>query len=135
PKARLKEGLALAETGAITSSIDSSDGLAWSLHEVADASGVGFLIEDIPVAPEVKEIAERCGLDPVELSLYGGEEYELILTIKPELWDEVERIMEEIGTPFTIIGRVIEERRLVLKIDGRIEPIKRRGWEHFRSKQ
>ncbi len=133
PKARLKEGLALSETGAVTSSIDSSDGLAWSLHEVADASGVGFIIEDIPIAPEVKEIAEGCGLDPVELSLYGGEEYELILTVKPELWDEVKRVMEEIGTPLTTMGRVIEERRLVLKVDGRIEPIERRGWEHFRS--
>ena len=50
PRPRLKEGLALAQTGAITASIDSSDGLAWSLHEISKASNVGFLIDNLPVA-------------------------------------------------------------------------------------
>ena len=42
PKARLKEGLALAEVGAASASIDSSDGLAWSLYELSKASSVGL---------------------------------------------------------------------------------------------
>ncbi|MEM2568080.1 MAG: thiamine-phosphate kinase, partial [Candidatus Bathyarchaeia archaeon] len=83
PKARLKEGLALSTTRAVTSAIDSSDGLAWSLHELSKASSVGFLIEDVPVAHEAVKFAEINNLDPLDLALYGGEEYELVLTIKP----------------------------------------------------
>jgi len=51
PHARLHEGLALAKTGAVTASIDSSDGLAWSLHEIRHASNVGFIIDAPPIAP------------------------------------------------------------------------------------
>ncbi len=41
-RARLREGLALAKPGVVTSSIDSSNGLAWSLYELERASNVGF---------------------------------------------------------------------------------------------
>jgi thiamine-monophosphate kinase len=84
PKARLKEGLALAGSGAVTSSIDSSDGLAWSLHELSRMSGVGFVLDTVPLADEAKRFAECCGADGLELALYGGEEYELVVTVKPE---------------------------------------------------
>jgi len=85
PRARLNEGLTLARTGAITASIDSSDGLAWSLHELSKASDVGFLIDNLPIAEEVADLAKRSEVDPVELCLYGGEEYELVVTVKPAL--------------------------------------------------
>lgn len=74
PKARLKEGLALSQIKAVTASIDSSDGLAWSLHEIARASKVGFLINKLPIADEAEKFAETHNLDPLELALYGGEE-------------------------------------------------------------
>ena len=48
PCARIKEGIALANSGAVTASIDSSDGLAWSLHELSRASKVGFRITNLP---------------------------------------------------------------------------------------
>src|SRR5256885_15902383 len=82
PSARLETGLKLARTGFVNSSIDSSDGLAWSLHEIARLSQVRILLERIPVAREVRVFAEEQGLVPEELALFGGEEYELILTIK-----------------------------------------------------
>ena len=43
--------------------MDSSDGLAWSLHELARLSNVGFLLETVPIAPEAAEFAELNGLD------------------------------------------------------------------------
>ena len=85
PKARLKEGLALSRSGAVSASIDSSDGLAWSLHEIGKMSNVGFLVNSVPVADEVRRFAEFNHLDPLELALYGGEEYELVVTIKPKV--------------------------------------------------
>ena len=71
PKARVKEGIVLAQSQLATASIDSSDGLAWSLHELSRASNVGFSLDKIPVAPEAERFAEIHGFDPVELALYG----------------------------------------------------------------
>lgn len=133
PKARLREGLALSRIGASTASIDSSDGLAWSLYELSDASKVGFSIDNIPMAPEVMEFAEKYGFDPLELSLYGGEEYELVLTVKPELWENARKATEEIGTPLIKIGRVVEKKKIELKQDEETKPIARKGYEHFKT--
>ena len=134
PHARLKEGLALAASGTVSASIDSSDGLAWSLHELATMSNVGFLIDKVPVAEEAKQFAECCGVDVFELALHGGEEYELVVTIKPELWQEAEAAVVAVGGRFLPIGKVTQEKRVVLEQDGEKRPIEPRGWEHFKSK-
>ncbi|MEM3566798.1 MAG: thiamine-phosphate kinase [Candidatus Bathyarchaeia archaeon] len=133
PKARLMEGLALSATKAVTSAIDSSDGLTWSLHELSKASSVGFLIENVPVAPEAVKFAEINGLDPLDLALYGGEEYELVLTIKPNLWDKAEKAVKGVGGKLIKIGRAITEKQIVLEVNGERRVIEPRGWEHFRK--
>jgi len=128
PKARLSEGLALAESSAVTASIDSSDGLAWSLHELARASHVGFLIDNLPMAEEIVEFARLYKLDPIELSLYGGEEYELVVTVKPALF---EKARKKVG--LIRIGYVTAKRTLMLKVRRKRTPIQARGWEHFKA--
>jgi len=133
PHARLKEGLALSKTKAVTAAIDSSDGLAWSLHEIAKASNVGFLIEKLPTAKEVEKFAKTNRFDVLELTLYGGEEYELVLTIKPKLWRKAEKAVEEVGGKLLPIGRVTAKRQVLLEIDGKRQAIEARGWEHFKS--
>jgi len=129
PQARQEEGLALAQTGAVTASIDSSDGLAWSLHEISRASNVGFIIDKLPIAEEAQQLARIHRLDPVELCLYGGEEYELVVTVKPRLW---KKALKEV--PLIRIGRVIKEKTLIYKIGKKTFPIEARGWEHFRTR-
>ena len=111
---------------------DSSDGLAWSLYELSDACNVGFIIDNVPIAKEAAEFAEMHNLDPLELSLYGGEEYELIVTIQPEFWEKVKMTIVESGGSLTKIGVVVEEKKIELQIDGEIRVIERRGWEHFK---
>ncbi|NIP67059.1 thiamine-phosphate kinase [Candidatus Bathyarchaeota archaeon] len=133
PHARLKEGLALAETGAVRASIDSSDGLAWSLNEIAEASGVGLVVDNPPVAPEARRFAEAQNLNPLELCLYGGEEYELVLTIEEESWEEAREAVEQVEGSLIRIGRVVEGRRLLLKSGEETTAIEARGWEHFRE--
>jgi len=128
PRARLNEGLALAETGAVTASIDSSDGLAWSLYEISRASHVGFLIDKLPVAEEAQQLSKMHKLDPIELSLYGGEEYELVVTVKPMLWNKARKKASLIR-----IGRVTKEKTLILKVGKKAFPIEARGWEHFKT--
>lgn len=134
PQARLREGLALSRSHAVTASIDSSDGLAWSLHELARMSDVGFLVDNLPVAPEVKHFAEFNGVDEVELALYGGEEYELVVTVRPKLWTAAETAVEAVGGKLLPVGKVTREKQLVMELKGKRCPIEARGWEHFKSK-
>jgi thiamine-monophosphate kinase len=132
PKARLKEGLALAASRAVTSAIDSSDGLAWSLYEISNASGVGFLIDSVPLAAEATKFAEMNDLDPLELAFYGGEEYELVLTVNPRLWNKAEKAVKGVGGNLIRIGRVTAEKRVLLERESEKRVIESKGWEHFR---
>ena len=134
PKARLKEGLALSRSGATSASIDSSDGLAWSLHEIAKMSNVGFVVNTVPVSDEVKRFAEFNNLDPLELALYGGEEYELVVTVKPNKWVEAESAVEAVGGCLLPIGKANRDTQMLLNVNGQKRPIEARGWEHFKSK-
>jgi len=134
PRARLKEGLALAETGVVTAAIDSSDGLAWSLYEISRASGVGFLLERVPVAGEVEVFAVANKLDAFGMALYGGEEYELVLTVRPHLWSEAVEAVERVGGRLLRIGRAVAGNRVFLETRGGRRAVERRGYEHFKAK-
>jgi thiamine-monophosphate kinase len=68
PRARLAEGRAAREAGA-TAMMDISDGLGIDLDRLARASGVGFVLDEVPVAP---------GATPEE-ARSGGEDYELLI--------------------------------------------------------
>ena len=133
PKARVQEGLVLAQSQATTASIDSSDGLAWSLHELSRANNVGFRIDHLPIASEVGRFAEIHGFDSAELALYGGEEYELVLTVKPKLWQKATKAVETVGGSLTKIGVVTTEKQLLLKTGEKTVSIEARGWEHFKT--
>ncbi len=132
PHARLKEGLVLSQTQAVTACIDSSDGLAWSLHEIGRASNVGFQINSLPTAEEAERFAKTNQLDPSELTLYGGEEYELVLTINPALWKKAEKAVQKVGGELSPIGRATDDKRILLEYDGKRKNIKPQGWEHFK---
>jgi thiamine-monophosphate kinase len=129
PSAKLETGLKLARTGVATSSIDSSDGLAWSLHEIAHLSRVNIDLERIPVAPEVRRFAEEQGLVAEELALFGGEEYELVVTIAKNRFAAVKGKIPSLIE----IGKVKKGTGEVTAFVGggkaKVEP---HGYEHFR---
>ena len=128
PKARLTEGITLARSHAATSSIDSSDGLAWSLHQIAQSSNVGINLDTIPIAADVQRFAKEHRLSALELALYGGEEYELVVTIKPSRFHDSKKRVPSL----TRIGIVENESfGVVVQLDEKRIEIKERGWEHF----
>ncbi|MCW3999837.1 MAG: thiamine-phosphate kinase [Candidatus Bathyarchaeota archaeon] len=133
PKARLAEGLALAGSGAASASMDSSDGLAWSLHELAHQSNVGFVVDRVPLAGEAAEFAMYNDLEAADLALYGGEEYELVVTLKPDMWAAAEAAVKAAGGNLERIGYVTAEKHVLLKVGGDTQIIEPRGWEHFKS--
>lgn len=131
PCAKVKEGIALAKSESVTASIDSSDGLAWSLHELSRASNVGFNITNLPVAPEAEKFAKIQGLDSADLALYGGEEYELVVTVNPNHWTKAQKAVESAGGVLIKIGVATEEKKCQLQIGNKTVEIQPRGWEHF----
>jgi thiamine-monophosphate kinase len=131
PNAELDLGRKLARTGALTASIDSSDGFAWSLHEIARMSRVGIRIDELPISKAAIEFAARFGYAAKNLALYGGEEYHLIVTVKPDLLQRA--ISAAHGKPRPI-GIVTSRSNGVRLVDrGREIKIRMRGWEHFRQ--
>lgn len=131
PKAHLREGLKLARLGVVTSSMDCSDGLAWTLHTLCSLSNVGMVVRKLPIPTEVLEYAKKHGLDTYELALYGGEEYALVFTLER---DSLNKIPEDLSGKIHIIGEVTSDKRLRLAVDNVERKVEARGWEHFKPR-
>ncbi|HEU4356034.1 MAG TPA: thiamine-phosphate kinase [Actinomycetota bacterium] len=134
PVARVGEGQTLAQAGA-TAMMDLSDGLAKDLGRLCLASGVGARVEldRVPVAGSLRAGAATLGVDPLELAIGGGEDYELLATIDTTA---VERARSELddrfGTRLTEIGMVVDREGLVaVDSEGRTRPLELSGWDHF----
>lgn len=104
PAPRQSFGLALAKY--FSSSIDSSDGLAISLYELASKSKVDIAIDNIPVADGVEIFAQHNGLDSHDLVFYGGEEYEIVATIPKAKLKQAEAAARRTKVGLHVIGRV-----------------------------
>ncbi len=135
PQPRVSAGAALAAAG-VTAMIDTSDGIAADLGRICRESGAGARIDKdtLPLDPQVEEAAERLGLEPLELVLQGGEDYELLFTAseKPETREAVDRIKKE-SLNVTAIGKVTEpEKGMVLAADGHEDTLSVKAFEHFK---
>lgn len=132
PNARLKEGLALK--GLVSASMDVSDGLAFSLHTIAEMSNVGIKITNIPMHPLVKKFVKDNKINPIDLIFYnGGEEYELLVTIPPDKWSDAVTRIKNIGSNLIEIGRVVSEKKVTITMGKKYLKIKKKGWSHFKA--
>jgi thiamine-monophosphate kinase len=104
PKPQQKFGIALAKY--FSSSIDSSDGLATSLYELARQSKVNILIENIPLAKGVVDFAQNNHLDAKELIFHGGEEYEIVATIPKSKLNRIKTVARKSKLKLLVIGKV-----------------------------
>jgi thiamine-monophosphate kinase len=104
PKPQQRFGISLAKY--FSSSIDSSDGLAISLYELARQSKVNLLIDNVPLANGIKGFAKNNDLDVNDLVFYGGEEYEIVATIPQFNLESVQSVARKSKLKFHIIGRV-----------------------------
>jgi len=131
PTTKVEEGVALAGTGSVSASIDSSDGLAISLHDLTRSSSVGFRLESVPTSPNAREFAELHGLDPIDLALYGGEEYDLVFTVRPSGLEKAREALQAVGCELIVLGEATADKRIVYVEDGVEKPVGKGGWDHF----
>ena len=110
--------------------IDISDGLASELFHICTQSKVGAFIEEkgVPIHDDTQLMAIKFKLDPITCALSGGEDYELLFTIKPSDIDKVKFLPD-----LYIIGDIVNAKDGVKlhTTGGNIHPIKAQGWQHF----
>jgi len=131
PEARLREGILLSETGSVTSATDITDGLVSEIGEILSAGqedvGITIYEDMLPIPAEVHEIANITSKDPLELALYYGEDFELLLTIKKNHFKEIKE-------KFALyeIGRVTSSGEIeIVNKDGTTKILTPRGYEHL----
>jgi thiamine-monophosphate kinase len=112
--------------------IDVSDGFSADLGHLCDASGVGARV-DAGRLPLIDPAGLPAGLDPLELGLGGGEDYELCFTIVPERAGKAAAEVEaRTGTRVHLVGEVTEKAEgRVLVVDGIPQPLVAKGWDHL----
>ena len=132
PEPRVGWGIVLGEERLATSMIDLSDGLSSDLNRLCTASSVGALIDSalLPVDDRVTELCGRRALDPLQLALHGGEDFELLFTVNPA---NVARLPKRVdGVEIKRIGEITDSRDGVRVSEGtRVWELKPGGWVHF----
>lgn len=114
-----------------TSMIDVSDGLSSDMLHICRRSRVGCVLyeEKIPVAEEARQFAFKLSLDPTACALSGGEDYELLFTIKQEDYDKI--VLNE---QISVIGYItdVDEGEHIITRSGNKHAIIAQGWNAFK---
>jgi thiamine-monophosphate kinase len=110
-----------------SSMIDVSDGLFVDLSRICDESGVGagINLDALPLSREMKDASGLMGMDGMAFATSGGEDYELLFTVR----SGVAVPEEELG--ITCIGEITEQTRTFRDGQGREFPLAPKGYEHF----
>ncbi|MEY3946111.1 MAG: hypothetical protein RJB03_817 [Bacteroidota bacterium] len=133
PKARKDIHAFLAEKNILpTSMMDISDGLSSELLHICEKSGVGCVVyeEKLPISEDSRKAAYKFEIDPTACALSGGEDYELLFTIKQ---DDYEKLT--LNEQISVIGYVAEaEQGAKIKTKGgNTFDITAQGWNAFKK--
>jgi thiamine-monophosphate kinase len=114
-----------------TAMMDISDGLSSEILHICKQSQVGCVLyeEKLPIAEETKLAAFKFNLDPTACALSGGEDYELLFTIKQDDYDVLSK-----NKDISIIGYITDEEAgaHIFTKGGSKHPITAQGWNAFK---
>jgi len=134
PSPRVRVGLLMSRNRAAGACMDLSDGLADAAHQMADASGVGLTIDAalLPIDPAARAFFEARGRDAVLEALTGGDDYELLLAVRPRAHRRFAAAARHGDVPLTRVGRCTEARAVMLQAGGHEPRPLPQGYSHFR---
>ena len=134
PDPRVGWGIVLGEETLASAMIDISDGLSSDLSHLCEESHVGALIDSasVPIAKDVSHLCGRRALDPLMLALHGGEDFELLFTVRP---DDAARLPKRVdGITISRIGEVTDQPGQIRVAEkNRVWDLQPQGFEHFKS--
>jgi thiamine-monophosphate kinase len=134
PQPRVGWGIILGEERLASAMIDISDGLSSDIAHLCEASDAGALIDSsaLPIDPDVIMLCGRRALDPLMLALHGGEDFELLFSVRPE---DVPRLPGRVdGIAISRIGEVTDQRGAIsIAEKNRVWELRPGGFEHFRT--
>lgn len=132
PEARTEIIFDLEEFGVVpTSMIDVSDGLASELLHISRESNAGVRIyeDKIPVDELTYETAMEFKLDPITCALNGGEDYELLFTIRKE---DQEKLKNHPDVHMIGYVHARKDENFMVSRQGSLVPLQAQGWDHLR---
>lgn len=117
-----------------TSMMDVSDGLSSEMLHICEQSGVGCRIyeEKVPIDHVTRNMAEELSINPIVAALNGGEDYELLFTIKQ---DDYQKFQSAPGPDIYAIGYITDEnkgKRLMTTGGDEID-LQAQGWKAFKQ--
>jgi thiamine-monophosphate kinase len=135
PTPRLAIGHALSQGRLAHAAIDVSDGLSGDIHHICEASRVGVELRAdlLPISRQCRAYAAAHRLDPIDIALEGGEDYELLFTIAPRNQKTMSGLSHTFKTPITCIGEIKPKsfgRRLKSE-EGINRNILKKSYDHF----
>ena len=130
PKCRLLFGLKNKKY--FSSSMDSSDGLSTTLNEMSSQSGKKFVITSMPSENDILDFATSNKLNPNDLILNGGEEYEIVATTSKSNLPKIKKHAKKHRIKLYEIGYVTKGRGVFYKKNGKFVRIKDGGWKHLK---
>lgn len=115
-----------------TSMMDISDGLSSEILHICEKSGVGCVIyeEKIPISEDSRNAAYKFEIDPTACALSGGEDYELLFTIKQ---DDYEKLT--LNEQISVIGYIAEadQGAKIKTKGGNTFDVTAQGWNAFKK--
>lgn len=138
PTPRIELGQSLV--GVATSCIDISDGFVQDIKHILDLSGVGarIFLENLPISAEYSNYVyekKKCKrlAEFFKYSLSGGEDYELVFTVPPELEGKVLEMSGKVGVPVTKVGEITGSagEMEIYYLGEKFDSSKYLGWKHF----
>ena len=128
PDARTDVVHELRDLGVVpTAMIDVSDGLASELLHLCHQSNLGAIIfdENLPIDDQTYLAAEEFNISPITAALNGGEDYELLFTVRPQAFEKLAT-----NPRITAIGYISSDTNYVglSTKAGQLTPIKAQGW-------
>ncbi len=130
PSPNLEVAKSIVSSGFANASMDSSDGLALTLYEIAEQSNVAIRVSSLPLDEKLDKLDRKLIFDA---ALYGGEEFLTVLCIPKSVYSEAENLAKEKKGKLYKIGEVVKGNGVFITSDGgkSWSKLRKKGWTHL----